>query len=145
MIVSNPAGAKLYLDGEFVGKTPYRHTDSKIVGSMVSVKLEKEGYQPLLTDFSKNEEADIGAIIGGFFVWIPFLWTLKYKAIHTYELKPIENTNIVQENAQKPIPTSTTGKTKTDRLRELKKLLDENIITNDEFQKEKAKILDEKE
>ncbi len=88
MIQSNPSGAKVYLNGEPVGKTPYTHQDTKIVGSMTTVKLEKEGYEPLNTFFSRNEEADLGAIIGGIFVWVPFLWTMKYKPTHTYELTP---------------------------------------------------------
>jgi len=44
MIVSNPSNAKLYVDGEMVGQTPYRHTDSKIVGSTTDIRIEKEGY-----------------------------------------------------------------------------------------------------
>ena len=31
MIKSTHSGAKVYLDGESVGKTPYSHTDSKII------------------------------------------------------------------------------------------------------------------
>ncbi len=140
MIQSTPSGAKVYLNGESVGKTPYSHTDTKIVGSTTTVKLEKEGYEPLNTSFSRNEEVDVGAIIGGLFVWIPFLWTMKYKPIHTYELSPtldINQTTISKKNQQNT-------KTKVDRLRELKQLLDEKIITQEEFEKGKKKILEEK-
>lgn len=41
MIQSNPSGAKLYLNGENVGETPYSHTDTKIAGSTTTVQLEK--------------------------------------------------------------------------------------------------------
>ncbi len=140
MIQSIPSGAKVYLNGEPVGKTPYSHTDTKIVGSTTTVKLEKEGYEPLNTSFSRNEEADVGAIIGGIFVLIPFFWTMKYKPTHTYELSPIldnNQTTISKENQQNT-------KSKVDRLRELKQLLDEKIITQEEYEKEKKKILEEK-
>ena len=90
MIQSTPSGAKLYLDGENVGKTPYSHTDTKIVGSTTTVRLEKEEYETFNTSFSRIEEADVGAIIGGLLVWVPFLWTMKYKQSHTYELEPID-------------------------------------------------------
>jgi predicted Zn-dependent peptidase len=40
-------------------------------------------------------------------------------------------------------PQNNNTKSKADRLRELKKLLDEKIITQEEFEKEKKKILDE--
>jgi len=88
-IESIPSDAKIYLNGEYVGKTPYTHTDTRIVGSTTTVKLEKEGYSPLNTSFSRNEEVEVGAIIGGIFTWIPLLWVMKYKPTHTYELTPI--------------------------------------------------------
>jgi hypothetical protein len=142
MIQSNPSGAKVYLNGEPVGTTPYTHQDTKIVGSTTIVKLEKEGYEPLNTFFSRNEEADIGAIIGGIFVWVPFLWTMKYKPTHTYELtpdsgdkQPKTKTNLQQNQAE----------SKAGKLRELKQLLDEKVITQDEYEKEKKKILEEDE
>lgn len=138
MIVSNPPKAKLYVDGEMVGETPYRHSDTKIVGSTTDIRMEKEGYKPLITDITKNEEADIGAIIGGLFVWVPFLWTLKYKSSHTFNLQPLAveteiqpTTHVIQNSSSKAV-----------KLRELKQLLDEKIITAEEFEKEKTKILD---
>lgn len=143
MIVSNPSNSKLYIDGEMVGQTPYTHRDSKIVGSVTSVKIEKEGYMPLFADFSKNEEADVGAIIGGLMVWIPFLWTMKYKSTHSYELKPIALDNVALDNDM-TLDTpqiQNNPRTKTVKLRELKQLLNEKIITAEEFEKEKTKVL----
>jgi hypothetical protein len=141
MIVSNPANAKLYVDGEMVGQTPYRHTDSKIVGSTTDIRIEKEGYKPFLTDISKNEEADIGAIIGGLLVWVPYLWALKYKSSHTYNLQPL----VAETETQPNTPKTQNSSSKVVKLRELKQLLDEKIITAEEFEKEKAKILEIKE
>jgi len=89
MIQSIPDGAKVYLNEELAGTTPYLHSDTKIVGSTTRVKLEKEGYATLQTSFSRDEEVDAGAIIGGIFFLIPFLWTMKYKPARTYELVPV--------------------------------------------------------
>lgn len=140
MIISNPPNAKVYIDNEMVGETPYKHSDSKIVGSTLDVRIEKDGFKPLVTDITKNEEADVGAIIGGLLVWVPFLWTLKYKPRHTYTLQPLlaetGTTNLVTAPAN-----TATASNKTTQLRELKKLLDEKVITDAEFEKEKAKIL----
>ncbi|MFO7851773.1 MAG: PEGA domain-containing protein [Bacteroidales bacterium] len=86
MIQSDPPGAKLYLNGEPVGTTPYTHSDTKPVGSTNIVRLTKEGYEDLTTSFSRNEEVDVGAVIGGIFFLFPFLWTMKYKPFHNYEL-----------------------------------------------------------
>lgn len=91
MIKSEPSGAKVYINDEYVGKTPYQYTDSKIVGSTNYVRLEKEGYKTLETVFSRNEKADVGAIIGGILVLVPFLWTMKYKPVRNYELEPVGN------------------------------------------------------
>ena len=142
MIQSNPSGAKVYLNGEPVGTTPYTHRDTKIVGSTTTVKLEKDGYDPLNTSFSRDEEVDVGAIIGGIFVLVPFLWTMKYKPTHTYELTPSSGN---EQKVIKTTPQQNQTKSKADRLRELKQLLDEKIITQEDYEKEKKKILEEDE
>jgi hypothetical protein len=142
VIKSDPAGARLYLNSEPVGTTPYTHTDTKIVGTITDVRLEKEGYEPLNTFLSRNEEVDVGAVIGGLIFWVPFLWTMKYKPIHNYELTPYA----VPEPSQVPILADPNQpRSKAERLRELKELLDENIITQEEFEKEKQKILEEED
>ncbi len=144
LIQSVPSGAKIYIDGQVAGTTPYEYMDTKIVGSTTSIKLEKEGYQPLFTNFSRNEDADVGAIIAGCFVVIPFLWAMKYKPAHLYELETVQNNQLQpQQNLQKPAePIQKDTKSKADRLRELKQLLDEKLITKDDYEKQKAKILE---
>ena len=132
------------MDGEPVGTTPYDHTDTKIVGSVTTVRLEKEGYETLNTSFARNEEADVGAIIGGIFILVPFLWTMRYKPSHMYELTPLS------ENPESPAFTDKESdysrvKSKADALREIKQLLDEEIITPEEYEAEKKKILDQKD
>ena len=140
VIQSNPSGAKVYLNGEPIGVTPYTHQDTKLVGSTTTLKLEKEGYAPLNTYFTRNEEVDLGAVIGGVFVLVPFLWTMKYKPTHNYDLTPI---NGVGQLNNKSNSQEGAVKSKVERLKELKQLLDEKIITQDEYDNEKKKILNE--
>jgi hypothetical protein len=140
LIRSSPSGAKVYLNGEAVGTTPYSHTDTKIVGTTTQVLLEKEGYEPLNVSFSRDEEVDVGAIIGGVFFLVPFLWTMKYKPLRTYEMKPISGVQVPFAPGPGDIQMSAS---KADKLRELKELLDDQIITPAEFEKEKKKILEE--
>lgn len=90
IINSSPNGAKLYIDGEPVGNTPYTYTDTKIVGSSTPIRLVKEGYEDYNGVLKRNEEANVGAIIGGILFLFPFLWTMDYKATHTYELMPVK-------------------------------------------------------
>jgi hypothetical protein len=86
VIQSEPSGANVYIDGEKVGVTPHTYNDTKIVGSTVSVKLTKDGYEDFLTSFSRNEKVSVGAVIGGIFFLVPFLWVMEYKPNHNYEL-----------------------------------------------------------
>jgi len=88
IIQSQPSGAKLYLNGEPVGNTPYTMTDTKMIGSITTVRLEAPGYETTNTTITRNEEFDVGPCIGGMFVLVPFLWIFKYKPTHTFELKP---------------------------------------------------------
>lgn len=81
-----PSGAKVYVNGEYAGKTPYRYQDTKITGSQTEIRFEKENYESKTVYLNKDEEVNIGAVIGGFFFLFPFLWTMKYKSLHQYEL-----------------------------------------------------------
>lgn len=150
-IMSRPPGAKVFLNGEYIGETPVNYSDTKIVGSANHVVLEKEGYENLVTSFSRDEEADVGAIIGGLFFLFPFLWTMKYKASRTYDLIQVGVSSEPAPTRMTPKPIETQIKNpnsltpKTDQLRELKKLMDEGIITKEEFEAEKKKILNQDE
>ena len=88
MIKSTPSGALVYLDGEKVGTTPYNMVDKRIVGSSTNVELRLDGYQPTTAQIHRNEELDVGALVGGIFVLIPLLWIMEYKPNHEYEMKP---------------------------------------------------------
>ena len=113
------------------------------MGATTFVRLEKEGYEPLNSSFSRDEQADAGAIIGGLFLLFPFLWTMKYNPSRTYELTspsqvgPQQSGVVPMSLANDPAVTSP----KATRLRDAKKLLDEGILTKEEYEKEKKKIL----
>ncbi|GAB3499442.1 hypothetical protein GCM10027341_22750 [Spirosoma knui] len=142
VIQSNPSGAKVYLNSAYVGTTPYTHTDTKIVGSTTHVRLEKEGYQQMNTSFSRDERADAGAIVGGIFLLFPFLWTMKYDPSRTYELTPVTGANSPVATSMPLANDQPVSGSKAVQLRDLKKLLDDGILTKEEFEKEKKKILD---
>jgi len=74
LIQSYPSGAKVYIDGEPTGVTPYWHSDTKITGSITNVDLVKDGFEPLYTSFTKTEQVNVSAIVGGFLLWPIFLW-----------------------------------------------------------------------
>jgi len=132
LIKSSPEGAKVYIENAYVGVTPYTYSDTKIVGSTTYIRLEKDGYEPLSTTFSRNEKADVGAIIGGVFVLFPFLWTMKYNPERVYDLQPVVGAKKAEEIAVSSI---------ADKLKELKQLFDDKLITQEEYDKQKELIL----
>ncbi|MBC7538587.1 MAG: PEGA domain-containing protein [Bacteriovorax sp.] len=87
LITTNDKDAKIYVDGQYVGKGQYTHTDSKMVGSTTMVMLKKEGCEDMPYTFARNEEFDAGACAGGVFLLVPFLWIQKYRAVHNFEFE----------------------------------------------------------
>lgn len=88
VIRSNVPGARVFLNGEYVGNTPYTMSDTKIVGSTTQVRIEAPGYAPAVASISRSEEFSVGACIGGVFFLVPFLWIMDYKADHFYQMAP---------------------------------------------------------
>jgi hypothetical protein len=90
-IQSIPPGAKVYLNDELSGETPYTMSDTKIIGSSTYVRLEKPGFQSFDTVITRTEEIDLGPVVCGFiFTPVWWLWAMKYKPTHTYELVPVD-------------------------------------------------------
>ena len=86
LIKSNPPGAKLYLDGQVQGETPYTYSDKAVAGTMRTVTLKKEGYK----DFNgtiKRGQLSVGALIGGIFLLIPLIWILEYPPQYNFEME----------------------------------------------------------
>jgi hypothetical protein len=77
--------ASIFIDNYRAGTGSATHTDTKIVGSMTTVRIEKPGCEPAFYTFSRSEEFDAGACAGGIFLLVPFLWIQKYKPERTYE------------------------------------------------------------
>jgi hypothetical protein len=88
VINSDPQGAKVYMNGSMRGTTPYPHSDTKIVGSSTHIKLVKEGYEDFHAIISRSEELNVGALIGGLFLLVPFLWLMDYSHSYNFELSP---------------------------------------------------------
>ena len=65
VIHSNPPGAKVFVDGSYVGVTPYTMSDTKIVSSTTQVRLERPGYHPTVAVIHRSEAFQVGACIGG--------------------------------------------------------------------------------
>jgi hypothetical protein len=152
-IQSTPAGAILYADGERVGETPCRYADTKVMFSQTVLVLKKEGYKDYSVWLERDERADVGAIVAGLFVWVPFLWAMRYKAEHHYELEPIGDAEPATVDKPNAVSGTTVGgkgnatgnqnSKSTDELVKLKGLLDQGAITTDDFTTLKVKVLND--
>ena len=69
-----------------------------------------------------------------------FLYTINYKAIPKKDVVTNPKETSKEEETSKEGSYSD-AQSKADKLRELKQLLDEGILTQEEYEKEKAKIL----
>ncbi len=139
MIKSVPSGADVLINGDKVGITPYLYTDTRVSFSPINVEIVKEGYETLYVTIRRDEEFNVGTFIGGCFIPPLWLWTLDYKPTRSYTLQPM--LNVLSEDSVQEIKFN--GTTKLEKLRELKQMLDEKLITEKEYEKLKAKILEE--
>lgn len=91
IIKSSDPHSKIYVNGEYVGTGRAVYTDHKVSFSSNEVQIVRPGCMPEYHTFRRNEQADIGAIIGGFLLTVPFLWTTEYKPYraYDYECKPL--------------------------------------------------------
>jgi hypothetical protein len=87
IISSTDKESKIYADGQMVGVGQGVYRDTKVVGSTTAIRISKDGCHDQNYILTRNEEADIGAIIGGVIFIVPFLWVTKYKPEHNYYFK----------------------------------------------------------
>jgi hypothetical protein len=85
-IRSVPSGAKVYLNGEYVGETPLVHEDMEIAGSSKKVKLTHEGYHDQVGTIRK-EELKVLPLIIGLCVIVPLLWVTGYPDEYSFTLE----------------------------------------------------------
>lgn len=153
LIDSTPQGATIIIDGENEGITPSKVKIEKELNDLIEggrdIELvldgyEKDGYQlkaalnPIaILNFVNIACWAIDAATGAI---------IQYDNTYNFQLRPVEDREINESSTPtpKPAPTPTPNSTsKYEKLKELKELLDEGIITQEEFDKEKAKILNE--
>lgn len=85
LISTTDPDARIYVDGEYLGNGEAYYTDQKVAFSKNEVTIRKDGCEPQYHEFRRSERADIGAIVGGLFFTVPFLWATEYKNFREYE------------------------------------------------------------
>ncbi len=146
VITANAPNATVYIDGVHSGKTPVTMKNKKVITTCTDIRIEKEGYETMLTQICRDEAPDIGPIVAGFCITIPWLWGYKYYPSHYYALEKKDDAIAPQDNTKETEDQETDFNTKPensipDQLKSLKKLHDQGLITDDEYKKAKAEIL----
>lgn len=84
VIKTNDPEVNIYVDGAYLGKGSSLYTDKKISWLDTKVRMQKDGCQDEFAVFSKDETLDVLPFVTGFLFLLPFLWTMKYNAVHEY-------------------------------------------------------------
>ena len=93
VIRSSDPNSRIYVNGEYKGTGRAYYSDQKVAFSRNEVEIRKEGCRPEYHSFRRNEGADLGAIVGGIFFTIPYLWVTDYKRSHVYDYECEPTTN----------------------------------------------------
>lgn len=75
----NERQVKIYADGSYLGSGNTSYSDAKIAGASTDIMLEQDGCEAQHHTISRDTGVHVGALIGGFFFVVPFLWITKYK------------------------------------------------------------------
>ena len=141
-IDSNPQGAEIIIDGQKQGKTPAKVKLDRELNAFIDggkeIQLELGGYKK--DGYELDAELNPVSIINLFNI---LFWGIdaatgaitRYDSYSNFEMIPLED-NVA-------IPNIKNSSDKFEKLTKLKKLLDDGVITQKEYDKEKIKILNE--
>ncbi len=86
LITSSPTGARVYIDGQRLGKAPATQRDTAVAGTARTVVLKLDGYHDAVGTIRK-EETNAFRVISCVFL-VPCLWVLQYPDQYVFELEP---------------------------------------------------------
>ena len=99
VIKSSDPEAQILVNGEYLGTGEATYTDRKVAFSKNTVTLRKTGCADQQHEFRRDEDPDFGAIISGFFVYVPFLWVTEYKEQRGFEFNCSEDPGLASMDA----------------------------------------------
>jgi len=151
-----PQGVKVTENGALRGVTPYMHFDRGVEMTGRTFTLKKEGYKDKTITIEKNEFYIHRLIIPPILGW---LWLFGYPYEYYFELEkneqPIQGTGSTLPNQVKitkpNAPASSNSETQSNNteflqslnnLKELRRLKDEGILTDEEYEQKKKMIME---
>ncbi len=94
MITSTPSGAKVYVEQQQLGTTPYAYSDTKAVGAKTLVKLTKEGYEDFFVTIKKDELNAGRLVVGILLLWPVLIWCTDYPDTYHFELNKADGNDV---------------------------------------------------
>ena len=134
VIRSYPVGAKISIDGTFVGATPAKFVASRQdfeQKTFVAV-AEQPGYQR--TEYTLQKTTCAGRIVGGVFtlgILLLFKRPTCFESPQYIDMPPLPG-----------VPTAASGVPPSERLEQLEKMRSEGKVTHEEYERYRKQILD---
>lgn len=144
-ILSEPAGANVYLNGRLKGQTPLKLTTTISNHGEIPISLSHPGHESLDTFLTKTGETDKLLRILGYIAVIPLDYDRKFKPQYKYILKPKQQkSSEVFKNDEKDETgeVNTLDPNKIEKLKKIQKAYKENLITREEYISLKKDILE---
>ena len=82
---TDPAGAKLYIDGKMIGVSPATYVEKSGMARNHQIKIEKEGYQAIATAEQQGFNLKVWARM--IFCPVGVLWAFTLEDSYTYNLE----------------------------------------------------------
>ena len=87
VIRSVPPGARVYVNGHYLGEAPVTQTDKAVLLSSKTVVLKKEGYRDQTGTITKG--LAIVPLLTALLCVVPLLWALGHPDEYVFDLEPI--------------------------------------------------------
>ena len=136
IIETQPPGARVFVDGQYVGTTPYELTARRVFWQKKVIRVKKEGYHPQDFVASRGERLNPGAFIGGFFFWPLFFWAGAYDDETTLYLSPDLAAPAMAASDSTDAVVPPAPKTLEERRATLERMYESGALTKKEYEAE---------
>ena len=85
-VIPRSVEAEIYADGKYIGDAPAVLKDSKISGAGTMITIEAEGYEDYKAYIEKSDHINMGALVGGIFLVVPYIWIMGYEPYYEFYL-----------------------------------------------------------
>lgn len=144
-VLSEPAGANVYINGRLKGQTPLIITTTISNHGEIPLSLSHPGYESMDTFLTKTGETDKLLRILGYIAVVPLDYDRKFEPQYKYILTPKQQKSyevFKADNQDEPGKVNTLDTTKIEKLKKIQKAYNDKLITREEYMTLKKDILE---